>query len=378
MARTRTRTQNRRSLRLECLEGRQVLSAVGGPSPDQLYMLERVNWARQNPSAAAQWAVSSLDPSEVATAKYYNVDLGQAQQQIASTPARPPLAWNNALAQAAQGQSQYQADTGNQTHTGPNGSNLDQRLDGVGYSNRLVDGENAYAYSQSVDQAMQAFLIDWGVPDQGHRRNILQPDASQPSYREVGIGIVNSNNNGLGPLVITQDYGAQNGSNPYLLGIAYNDKNNDNFYQPGEGLGDVTVTAVNAQNGQSQSVQTWASGGYQLQLAPGTYNVTAVENGQTLLSQQVTLGNDNVELNVVEHGGPPASPPQAQPQSQPQAQPQAAPASQSAPVQQAAPIPQAQPTPQPQPQPQPQASQPMPTVGGILPGVNWQWQSWSV
>ena len=110
-------------------------------------------------------------------------------------------------------QSQDQINTGIQTHTGADGSSLEQRLDRAGYTNRASDGENAYAFSNSVDNAMEAFLIDWGVSSHGHRNNILQPSTSgDDAYREVGIGIVDSKRANFGPEVITQDFGSQSGA----------------------------------------------------------------------------------------------------------------------------------------------------------------------
>ena len=55
---------------------------------------------------------------------------------------------------------------------------------------------------------MEAFLLDWGVSDDGHRMNIQQPDTSaQNAYRDVGIGLVNtSGTSSVGPLVVTQDF----------------------------------------------------------------------------------------------------------------------------------------------------------------------------
>lgn len=294
-----TRHHLRRSLpRLESLEKREVMNA-GGPSAEAQYMLERMNWARQNPAAAAQWVTNNLNPDTLATVNYYGVDLNAVNRQISSIPSRPPLAWNDNLAQAAQWQSQDQANSGVQSHTGTDGSTIDQRLNRFGYDNRRVDAENAYAYAQSVDHALEAFLIDWGVADQGHRKNIMQPDQSQPAYRSVGIGIVQTDKSNIGPMVITQDFGRTYDSSPYLLGTVYQDLTHDNFYQPGDGLGNVTVTATNRQTGASSSVQTWDAGGYQMRLTPGTYEIQATLNGQVIGNQTVQIDSENVQADFV-------------------------------------------------------------------------------
>ncbi len=176
------RSKFRRSLRFENLEGRQLLSG-GGPTDQEQYMLQLINEARTNPSAAAAQVTSNLTPDVQATLKYYNVNLQAAQQTISSATPLPPVAWNSNLAAAAQAQSQYMANNQVQSHTGANGSTPLQRIQQAGYSNIVSNSENAYAYASTPLEAMQAFLIDWGVPSDGHRINIQQPGvSSQDAY----------------------------------------------------------------------------------------------------------------------------------------------------------------------------------------------------
>jgi uncharacterized protein YkwD len=293
-----TRLKTRRTPRLEGLEQRSLLTAAGGPSPDAQYMLELINLSRTNPAAMAQWIGQRADANVQATLKYYNVDLQAVENAIASAPAKPPLAWNAQLTQSATGQSQYQADNGVQTHTGANGSNTQDREEAAGYTNQVSDGENAYAYSTSVDEAMEAFLIDWGVNDNGHRNNIMQSNVpAGQQYHDVGIGIVQTNRANFGPNVITQDFGAQQNEKAQLVGVAFNDPSGTNLYSPGNGRGDVTVQVVNQATGTSQSVQTWASGGYKISLAPGNYTVTALVGNKVVRSQDVAIGTQNVEVD---------------------------------------------------------------------------------
>jgi uncharacterized protein YkwD len=291
------RRKFRRTLHVENLESRELLTA-GGPSAEQQYMLWLLNQARTNPVQTADRVVSSADANVQATVDYYHVNLQSVKNDIRSTTPQPPLAWNDKLAAAATGQSQDQANTGVQSHTGSDGSNLDTRLNRAGYTNRTSDGENAYAYSSSVDNAMEAFLIDWGVSTNGHRDNILQPGVpADQAYRDVGIGIVSSNRDNFGPEVITQDFGSQQGEKAQLLGVVYHDPSHSHMYAPGQGQGNVTIQAVNEANGQTASVQTWDQGGYQMPLDPGTYKVTALKGDQVIRSQEVTIGNTNVEVD---------------------------------------------------------------------------------
>ncbi len=309
-----TRTTYRRTPRLEILEKREVLN---GPTADQQYMLALVNLARTNPSEAAERFTSNLDPNVIATLNYYNINPSTVKNIIANMPAKPPLAWNDQLAQAAEGQSQDMANTGVQSHTGSDGSSLGTRLDRVGYTNTTSTTENAYAYATSVDEAMEAFMLDWGVASNGHRDNIMEPDKTpDQALRDVGIGIVASSRPNFGPEVITQDFGAQAGEKPELLGVAFNDRNGDNFYQPGEGQAGVTIVATNESTGQTTSTQTMDAGGYQIPLGAGTYLLKALVGNQVIRSEQVQIGNVNVEkdynLSQPWQGSAPAVTPAAQ------------------------------------------------------------------
>ena len=293
----------RRSLRFDSLEGRQMLSSVGaGPTDQQQYVLQLINEARTNPAEAAQQVSNNITPEVSATLQYYGVNLQSALQTISSATPQPPVAWNADLANAAQGQSQYMADNQIQSHTGANGSTPQQRITAAGYTNISSSAENAYAYSTSPEEAMQAFLIDWGVPSDGHRINIQQPGvAPQNAYTDAGVGIVqtNPNNPAFGPMVITQDFAKSTNSQPQLVGAAYNDTSATGFYQPGEGQGGVQIDAVNLQTGQVLSTQTWDSGGYELALPAGQYRIIASQNDTVFQTVNVTVTNVNIEQDFV-------------------------------------------------------------------------------
>jgi uncharacterized protein YkwD len=297
------RFQFRRSLRFENLEARQLMSS-GGPTDQEQYMLQLLNEARTNPAAAAAQvtSASNLNADVQATLKFYNVNLQQVAQTIGTATPQPPLAWNQDLANAAQGQSQYEADTQTQTHTGSGGSTTEQRIEAAGYTNPTSSGENTYAFATSVLESMQAFLIDWGVPSDGHRINIQQPGVSaQNAYTSVGIGDVqtSASNPSFGPMVITQDFGSQANTQAQVVGVAYSDNAGTGFYLPGEGQGGVQIDAVNLQTGAVSSTQTWDSGGYELPLAPGQYRLIASLNNNVIQSSNITVNNVNIEQDFI-------------------------------------------------------------------------------
>src|SRR6516164_5139718 len=91
-----TRPKTRRSLRLETLESRSLLSS-GGPNAQQQYMLELINMARTNPAEMASWLKTNLNANDMATIAHYGVNLDQALEEIAGTAPVQPLAWNATL-----------------------------------------------------------------------------------------------------------------------------------------------------------------------------------------------------------------------------------------------------------------------------------------
>jgi uncharacterized protein YkwD len=294
----------RRSLRFDNLEGRQLLSSgvSGGPSDQQQYLLQLINEARTDPSAAAAQISNEITPVISATLQYYNVNLQTALNTISSATPQPPLAWNADLANAAQGQSQYMADNQIQTHTGAGGTSPQQRMTAAGYSNITSSAEDAYAYATSPSEAMEAFLIDWGVPSDGHRINIQQPGvAPQNAFTDAGVGLVQTSpsNPSFGPEVITEDFARSSTASPQLVGVAYDDSSGTGFYQPGEGQGGVQIDAVNLQTGQVSSTQTWSSGGYELPLSAGQYRIIASVNNTVFQTTNVTISNVNVEQDFV-------------------------------------------------------------------------------
>lgn len=367
-----------RAPRFENLESRQLLSTgvtSQGPSADAQYMLQLLNEARTNPAGAAQFIKSNVTTNIQDTLNYYGVNLQATLQEIANATPQPPLAWNDQLAQAAQGHSQDMATNQFQSHTGSDGSSPQQRVAAAGYANATAVGENAYAYAHSVDQAMEAFLLDWGVPDGGHRANIQQPGvSSQNAYRDVGIGLASTPpGSSFGPMVVTQDFASQANEQAQVVGVAFHDNQGTGFYAVGEGAGGVQITAVNTQTGQVSSTQTWASGGYELALAPGQYQLIASVNNQVIASRSISISNVNVEQDFTVPNNPTGGSLQdainaAQP-------------IKTTPAVFYTPIAPQQPQPQVQIQAQPQQPQAQPIqYGSVTPAVapiTWSWSRWT-
>lgn len=296
-----SRPSFRRTIMLESLERREVLSAA--PDAMSQYALSLVNLARTNPQAAANWLNHEVanDPNVQATLSYYNVNLSQKLSQLANSTPQPALAWNNSLASAALGHSQDMSANNFQSHTGSDGSGIGDRISNAGYGSALIEGEDAFAYASSVENSIESFLLDWGVSDDGHFRNIMQPGTSaQNAFGDVGIGIVRKSNSvGNENDVVTIDFAkSQTSTQPQVVGVVYNDSNSNSVYDPGEGLGGVTVQAQNLSTGAVNSTTSASAGGYQMPLAQGNYAIKAIgANGQVLSSQNLSVGSTNAEAD---------------------------------------------------------------------------------
>lgn len=262
------------------------------PNPHEQYLLELMNRGRADPSAeAARYGVALNEGLEPGT--------------ISSDP-KQPLALNIYLVDAARQHSQWLLDTDTFSHTGSGGSNPGDRMADAGYAftGAWGWGENiawkgttgspdVIAY---VAELHQGLYVDEGIEGRGHRLNQLHP-----GYREVGIGIregIFSLDREYNSVMISEDF-AYAGPDGFLTGVAYDDDRimDDDFYTPGEGLGDITVTAVREADGAEYAVSTWASGGYSLALPSGTYTIAASGDalGGTVTYERVVLAGENVK-----------------------------------------------------------------------------------
>ena len=272
------------------------LYSIGDPSNDEQYYLELINRARANPTAEAIRLATTTDADVLSAYGFFGVNLILMQTQFALIPAQPPYSMNATLSNAARAHSQNMLQNNYQGHSGPDGS-LSTRLAGyTSGANGWSIGENVYAYSKSVWYGHAGFEVDWGgtplnggmqLPP-GHRQNIHNQD-----FREVGIGVVlgsNGGTGGVGPQLVTQDFGMKGGLLPFVTGVVYRDLNGNGFYDPGEGIGGVTVTIANV---NSYAV-TAASGGYSVPV-PGSGNYAVTFSGGSVPTNQKSVSVINAQ-----------------------------------------------------------------------------------
>lgn len=261
-------TTKRARLRLEQLEER-LAPALAPTATEQLF-LERLNDARANP--AAYGASIGLDLSTVA--------------------ASMPLAFDPRLVQAARQHSQDMVARNFFAHTNPDGADPGARLAAAGYP-ATAWGESIAAGYAAPDAALSALIIDAGVPSLGHRRHLLAIDASFRSHREIGVGFASGGTYGS---YYTIDSGRTTDNRPYLTGVIYNDANRSGRYDVGEGQAGVRVEAYVGST-LAGATDAFDTGGYSLQLSPGTYNVRVLRGGAVVAQTTVTLASDNVRFS---------------------------------------------------------------------------------
>jgi hypothetical protein len=209
-----------------------------------------------------------------------------------------PLAFDNDLSEAAEGHSRWMLAQDVFSHTGSGGSSPTTRMKNAGYtlSGSWATGENiAWATTRSpTGYNDEVKLLHTNLMNSpGHRANLLNGN-----FREVGLGFEVGDYKGRQSAFVTENFG-KTGSDIFLTGVAFDDKDGDRFYDPGEGMGGLTVTAKNSA-GTTFKTTTSLAGGYDLALKAGTYTVTFSGPGIQSSTQTVTIGTKNVKRDLID------------------------------------------------------------------------------
>ena len=128
------------------------------------------------------------------------------------------------------------------------------------------------------------------------KRNILDPDLREAGIG-FGLGVVEKDGSPINAYISTCDFGGlakQEG--PYLMGVVYQDLNEDMFYSPGEGLPGIVVS-IDIPH-QMLELVTDAAGGFCLMLGPGaTLVIAELPEGKT--ECWVYLEEENQRLEFI-------------------------------------------------------------------------------
>ncbi len=231
---------------------------------------------------------------------YEQLMLELVNRERAKTGAQP-LAFNGNLNESADAHSNWMISADVFNHTGLGGSSPHQRMvkAGYGFTGSWTSGENIAWASLRGPSGLQdeVELLHTNLMNSpGHKANILNG-----KYQEIGIGFQTGGYQSWDAAFVTQNF-ARSGTKVYLTGVTMDDKDGDRFYDIGEGLAGLTVSAVSA-GGATYTTTTGSAGGYNLALAAGTYTVTFSGGGYAPVTKQVTIGSANVKLDLVDPTG---------------------------------------------------------------------------
>lgn len=280
--------------------------AAREPTEQEQYFVELINRARLDPAAeVARYSLGSLNEGPPT--------LGGEAYTIQDGP-HQPLAISPLIVDAAGDYATLLNDNDAFCHTCL-GTDAEERMTAAGYVDALSDfdfvtgvagytlayGSTASGYvpgrenlafrgespsngyiddlTGALDTSHEGLFVDDSVPSRGHRSTMMYGE-----WKEIGVGISEGTDDGgsADSLYIVTDFAHRSDTGPFITGVAYDDLDEDGFYTPdaGEALGGVTVEAFLA--GTSTlvaSTTTFASGGYSLDVAIGTYDVVFSGSG---------------------------------------------------------------------------------------------------
>lgn len=255
-------------------------------------------------TAAEQYAIellnrARLDPAGEARRHGMGLNDDLASGRHISSAAKQVLAPNQALEQAAarhgewlrvrdfrldrddndDGIADAHYEAGNSNYFDP-GDRM--KMAGYGYAS-FEWGENLAASSSS--NAIVDHHSGW-MHSPSHRFNMLDDRFTQIGFAQI----IGEYLGFSGASIAVQNF-ATSGSQTFVTGVAYTDRNNNNFYSIGEGRSGLSMKIIGGGDAKTQS-----AGGYALQAKWGQ-EVTVEIGGGTRV--KVDLDKGNVKLDVV-------------------------------------------------------------------------------
>lgn len=286
------------------------------PDGNEQQLLWLMNRARANPSQEGYWLAHTGVTEVEAAVNYFSVNLTILQNEFNEYDAKPPAAFDVRLYNAAYTHSLNLISRDAQDHNGQF-----DLIGTAGFHYWALRG-NVFSYMNNALYGHAAFNIDWGADNgdgsgmqdgRGHRLAIMSIDND---YTNVGLAAVAVSDPGkdVGPLVATGNFGKANTShadhyNRFLVGTVWQDANNNDQYDPGEGMANITVMP---DSGTYYAI-TADSGGYAFPVtATGTYDVTFSGSGITdAVVETVTVASEDSVLLDLNYMSASATAPQA-------------------------------------------------------------------
>lgn len=283
------------------------------PNANEQQLMWLMNRARANPSREGEWLASSTHVDLAFPRDYFRVNLSQLRGAFNGIAARPPAAFDARLYRAALSHAQDMVRRDAQDHAGQI-----ERVKDEGYRYSRYRG-NVFSYATSALNAHAAFNIDWGPgpygmqDPAGHRFGLMAIDSQYPS---VGMSMIRESNTAteVGEYVVVQNFGQALNSavadgdhfNEYVVGTVWVDNNDNNQYDPGEGVEGVVVTPS---VGDYYAV-TSRGGGYAFPITDrGSAKISFSGGGIATYSRTINLANKSVLVDYLAATGPSESDP---------------------------------------------------------------------
>ena len=135
-------------------------------------VLTEINWVRAHPG---EYADQLRAAPQTATTR-------EAIAYLQRRPPAPPLAFSAELGLSAALHATDEGRHGAFEHTGSDGSSAGERMQRAGVWAGMLAEEMAAGQDRAED-VVRALIVDEGVPDRGHRKDLLDP-----FLRRAGVG----------------------------------------------------------------------------------------------------------------------------------------------------------------------------------------------
>jgi hypothetical protein len=193
-------------------------------------------------------------------------------------------------------------DTDTFNHTGIDDSSPGDRMSGAGY-----EFTGYWTWGENISWGGSTGAIDAEAQTMARHASLFRSPGHRTAicndlFPEVGIGIMTGrftrNGTTYNALMVTQDYARSSSTpTPYVLGVVFNDENENDFYDVGEGVPDVTVVV----EGGGWETKTSGSGGYAIPYAGARATLTVTFTGAfptSPVTRQIEAAGENVKLDL--------------------------------------------------------------------------------
>jgi hypothetical protein len=273
-----------------------IAGAVPGqtePTAEETAVLCWLNRFRADPQAFGRLVVDGNKPENAG-----GVDWQMFTAELAALRPAPPLFFEPRLVDASRAHARYMVEAQEYGHhetegrPGFTGEWPQDRARAAGYTAQVA--ECSHARGGQALEIVAGYIVDAGPPDEGsggmregrgHRRCMIDP-----RWREVGVGLF-AWGRGFQSSVLL--HGRAPGVERVLGGVAIVDRDADQFYDIGEGLGGVHIAVGEL------CTMTCGSGAWRLDLPRGAAPKKLVARlGPLELERDIAAGTDNLQIDL--------------------------------------------------------------------------------